>query len=173
MLIGWPRGVLHLYGLICSLCADRSRSLFFCSASLPLASARWVGSTFSSHCSLLSKQPLLINLRNINNFILRKILGTLKIKPVAAGSRSEYANHYAMLPPTDITVSPFVRQTAISTNLRSSEGPQRTGNCCKIDKGRNLNRSNLFDCFRLEGRLERNLEKLAFAAKLSPGDLFF
>ena len=66
----------------------------FCSTNLPLASTRWVQLTFSSHCPLSSNQSRWLTATTL-------ISGTLGmgINPRAAGSRSKYANHCAMLLP--------------------------------------------------------------------------
>ena len=69
--------------------------LGFCSTSLPLASTRWVHSTFSSHCLLCSKQHRWIISAATTNFSSKNFSGTLGIEPGAAGSKSKYANHCA------------------------------------------------------------------------------
>ena len=70
---------------------------FVCSTGLPLAITRWVLTTFSSHCPLSCKQSGW--LPSETSIIFGNILGTVRIKPGAAGSWSKHANHYAMLPP--------------------------------------------------------------------------
>ena len=74
-----------------------------CSTSLPLASTRWVRSTFSSHCPLSSRHVPLINLSNIDNFcqIAEIILGTLRIEPTYLGPEARILTAVLpMLPPT-------------------------------------------------------------------------
>ena len=70
--------------------------LDFCSTNLPQASTRWVGSTFSSHCQLSSKQPRWLTSATLIIFS-SEISGMLGIKLQTAGFRIKYANHCAMV----------------------------------------------------------------------------
>ena len=56
---------------------------FFCSTSLPLASNRWVWSTFSSRCPLSSKHGRRLTSVTSTIFSYEIILGMLGIKPVS------------------------------------------------------------------------------------------
>ena len=70
----------------------------FCRTSLPLASTGWAQSTFSSRCSLSSKQHHCLTSATPTMF--PKKYGVLGIEPRAAGSESKYANHCAILSPS-------------------------------------------------------------------------
>ena len=60
-------------------------SSFYCSSSLPLASTRWVWSTFSNHCSLSSNQHCSITSTTSTIFSSEKKSATLGIEHGAAG----------------------------------------------------------------------------------------
>ena len=70
----------------------------FCRTSLPLASTGWAQSTFSSRCSLSSKQHHCLTSATPTMF--PKKYGVLGIEPRAAGYESKYANHWAILSPS-------------------------------------------------------------------------
>ena len=78
---------------------------------------------FKPLSTILLAAPL-INLSNIDNFSTEKKLGTLGIKPGAAGSGSKYANHGALLPtPTTMipVLSPifFIKKSILDKMFRT------------------------------------------------------
>ena len=70
---------------------------FLCCTSLPLASTRWVQSTFSNHCPISFMQSFSLTSATSTISSSEIFLGTLGVKPGAAGSGSKSANHCAML----------------------------------------------------------------------------
>ena len=73
----------------------------FCSTDLSLASTQFICTTFSSRCPLSFNQRRWFTAAKVNNFFVWNFfLEMLGIELRAAGSRSMYANHCAILPPS-------------------------------------------------------------------------
>ena len=78
--------------------SDREQVLFF-STSLPLDCTWWVRSTFSSRCSVSSKQHCWLISATPTSFYLKIALGMLGIKSRAVWSGGKYVNHCDILHP--------------------------------------------------------------------------
>ena len=88
--LGWKKDQCNLF------CSTRlplaSTRLPLANTRLPLASTGWVRSSFESHCSLSSKQRRWLTSATSTIFSSENFLGTLGIKPGAAGLEASMIN---------------------------------------------------------------------------------